>query len=255
MDRDDSFFDSVPDNPVTIPKGSYLEHLETLRWKIISTAVVFLVLFIAAFFFVDRIVAFLQLPISSMHLTLNYFKPYEKFLIYTKIALFAAAFAVVPFVLVQVGHFLYPALKKGEKAPVVFALVLVPFIFTAGIAFSYYILIPAALNFFIGFAQSDGVVPVLSIGDYFDFVLSLLAVCGLIFETPLVLLVFIRVGILDPKTLSKYRRFIILGIAIVAAILSPPDVISQLLIGVPMYLMFELTIILGKILRKKKKEV
>lgn len=227
----------------------YFAHLEVIRWKILRI-LVFLVFGVAvSLFFIDPIIRLLKAPISGFPIELIYLKPYEKFLTYLKVALFSGLFLAIPYIIYQAGSFVYPAVKKSEKAAFLVIALLLPVVFFGGIFFSYKVLTPAAFAFFNNFAPGDAVKPLWSIGEYFDLLLSMLLVCGVLFQSPFVLLFLIRIKILSVETLARYRRFIIILIALVAGLFSPPDVVSQVLVGVPLYVMFELTVIIGRLIR------
>ena len=227
----------------------YFGHLEVFRWKLIWS-LAFLVLATAAcLILIDPIIRFLKAPISKFPIELIYFKPYEKFLTYMKVALFGGLFAAIPFFIFQMGTFIYPAVNRRERKPFVVLLFLMPLIFFGGLYFSYKVLTPAAFYFFNNFAPGDAVKPLWSIGEYFDLLLSLLLVCGILFQTPFVLLFLIRVKLVKVETLDRMRKYIIILIAIIAGLFSPPDVVSQLLVGIPLYVLFELTVLIGRFMK------
>lgn len=228
---------------------SYYDHLEIFRWKLISIIIFFLLAFFISFIFIDKIVSFLMTPLKSINVQLNYFKPYEKFITYIKIAIASGLFFSIPFALFQIGSFVYPALKKNEKKIFFLFVFLSPLIFLLGCLFSYYIIIPVALNFFFNFASADNIKPVWGISSYFDFFILLTLATGILFILPLILLLFIKSGIIDVNTITKFRPYIIISIFIIAAILTPPDVLTQLLIAIPLILLFEITIFIGKIIK------
>jgi sec-independent protein translocase protein TatC len=228
---------------------SYYDHLEIFRWKIISIIIFFLIAFFISFIFIDKIVPFLIKPIKLINVQLNYFKPYEKFMTYIKIAIASGLFFSIPFMLFQIGSFVFPALKKNEKNIFFVFIFLAPLIFLLGCLFAYYVIIPVALNFFFNFASGDKIKPVWGISSYFYFFIVLTLATGLLFILPLILLLFIKIGIIDVSTLKKFRPYIIVSIFIIAAIVTPPDVLSQLLIAIPLLLFFEITVLIGKIIK------
>jgi sec-independent protein translocase protein TatC len=224
----------------------YILHLEDLRKKILSVLLVLLLVSIVSFYFITPVMNFLQAPLAGLNVTLNYFKPYEKFMTYTKIAFFSGIFFAVPFMLFQTGAFIYPALKKTEK-PWFFAFItLVPLMLLAGFAFGYYVMVPVAFKFFFNFAQGDGVRAVWGVSSYFDLITSMIFWSGVIFQLPLLLVFLMKIGVLKPETLERFRKMIIVLIVIIAGVFTPPDVITQVLLAVPMYLLFELSVFIGK---------
>jgi sec-independent protein translocase protein TatC len=238
-----------PENSTRQGQPGFFDHLEVLRWKIISILIVLLAGFVVSFIFIDKIVYFLQYPVLKYNVPLAYFKPYEKFLAYIKIAFFGGVTIAFPFAVYQIGSFIYPALKKEEKTVFYAVLLAIPLIFIAGAYFAYSMIIPLAFRFFITFGSGDRIVPLWSIGEYFSLLTSFLLICGLVFEYPLILLFLIKIKILSVSTLVRFRSYIIVIIAVTAAVISPPDVLSMVMIGVPLYLLFELTIIIGRFIK------
>lgn len=236
-------------------KMNYFDHLEVVRWKILSVLVVFFISFMCSFVFIKKIVYLLQYPISSFAIKLYYFKPYEKFATYIKIAFYMGFIMVLPFTVFQIAHFIFPALKKKEKTWIFPLMLVIPIIFITGAYFSYRIISPMAFNFFLSFASGDNVEPVWSFGEYYSMLLGMMFVSGLVFQIPLILLALIKLEIITAETLSKARAYVIVGIVVLAAVLSPPDIISQVLIAAPLYLLFELALIIGRIITRKKKNL
>jgi sec-independent protein translocase protein TatC len=231
---------------------SYFDHLEILRKKILAILAVLILFSAASFFFTGRIVELLLQPLSSLSIPLNYFKPYEKFLVYMKIAFLMGLVLTLPFAFYQLASFVSPALKKEEKGPFITAIILVPAIFLGGAYFAYSLIVPAAFRFFVNFGASDHIKPLWSMQGYFEILVSFLMICGFVFQAPMILLLLIKLGIFSVKTLSHYRRHIIVAIAVISGIFSPPDILSQLLVGVPLYILFELTLIIGRFLEPKR---
>lgn len=230
---------------------TFLDHLEILRRKILLILAFFFIAFIISLFFTERIVFFFQEPLSQLKIHLNYFKPYEKFVVYMKVACLLSAVLTTPFALFQTASFIYPALNESERMPFVIAILIIPLVFIGGAFFAYTLIIPSALRFFITFGSGDQVLPLWGIKDYFDLIINFLVILGFLFQTPLLLLVLMRIGVISVKTLSRFRKHIIVIIAIIAGIFSPPDILSQLLVGIPLYLLFELTLIIGRFIEKK----
>lgn len=229
----------------------YYDHLEILRWKILRVAVAVLVAGVLCFIWIEPLVLLLKRFADPSAVSLVYLRPQEKFLSYMKIALFSGIALAVPYAVAELSAFIYPALNKPERRTFLAACAAVPVLFFAGLLFSYFVVVPAALKFFLNFAAGDAVRPFWSIGEYFDFVLSAMAALGIVFLLPPALLVLIRVRILTVRILDRFRPYIILGIAVIAAALSPPDIVSQLLVGVPLYLLFELTVLIGRLLSRR----
>lgn len=221
-------------------------HLEVLRFKIIRTLAFLAVAFGIAFFFVDKIALFLQAPLSGFHVELNYFKPYEKFTTYTKIAFFTSLFFTAIYAFFELAGFVYPALKKNEKKFFFGGLAIVPLLFGAGTYFSYKFILPLAFKFFISFAATDGVRPVWGLQAYYDFILGLTFVTGTLFLLPVPFVFLIKAGIIDTAAIKTLRPYIIVGIVTAAAVLTP-DVVSLFLVAIPLYILFEISVWISQI--------
>ena len=226
----------------------YLKHLEELRKTVISVMAAVILLTALCFCFIPHIIAFLQRPISMLNVQLNYFTPYEKFLVYMKISFFAGLFLAAPFAMFRAGQFIYPALNKKERPYFYIFAFLIPAMFISGLAFGYLVLVPAAFRFFVNFAAGDNVRPVWGIDQYFGLIMSMICMSGIIFLVPLLLVFLMKAGLVKPQTLEKFRRHIIVLIAVIAGIFAPPDLMSMVLLGIPLYLLFEASIIVGKII-------
>jgi sec-independent protein translocase protein TatC len=231
---------------ITLLAPGYIKHLAVLRYKLLSVAAAVALLTVLCFIFITPIINIIQMPVSGLKVQLNYFTPYEKFMVYMKIAFFAAVFISMPYVIFQAGHFIYPALKKKERPYFFLFTALVPAMFLLGIIFGYFVLVPAAFRFFINFSAGDNVRPIWGIDQYFSLIISMLCMSGVIFQVPLPLVFLMKTGLIKPETLEKYRKHIIVLIAVTAGIFTPPDAMSMILMSVPLYLLFELSIIIGK---------
>jgi len=230
-------------------KNSYLDHLEEFRWTLISILVFLLIAFVFSMFYIEKIVIFFQEPIKNLGIRLSYFRPEEKFLTYLKVGVVAAVFLSVPFAIARLGYFIYPALKKNERKYFYFFAVLIPAIFYLGVFFAYKIIFPFALRFFYNFAGNSVLTPVWGISNYFDLLIMLITGTGIVFLLPLPLVFLIKTNIIRIEVINKLRPYIIILILILAALFSPPDVISQIMLAAPLYLLFELSVIIGKIIK------
>jgi len=227
---------------------TYLDHLEIFRRNIIFLIFFLGVSFAVSFYFIEELMVFLQAPIQGLDIQLNYFKPYEKFITYIKAAFFTGLFFTVVCGIFLMGGFVYPALKKEEKKYFFFLMLIVPAVFLAGSFFAYRVITPAGFGFFYGFASGDNVRPIWGIGSYLDFLIMVVFATGILFLLPLVFLVFIRAGLVKVRTLSKARPYVAVILLVIAALFTPPDVVTQVLIAVPLYLLFEITLIIGRMI-------
>ncbi len=233
-------------------EGDFTDHLEELRCRILVVLAFFLAAFLFLFFTSGKLVAFLQAPLEGLGLSLYYFKPYEKFLTYMKLSFWGGLILSLPLAIVQAALFIYPALRREEIRFFLLALVAAPMLFITGTAFAYRVVAPAAFRFFLSFSPADNVLPFWGFGDYASFLFALMIASGTVFLLPLVLLFLVGTGLVSTRTLSRLRPWIILSIFLAAALLTPPDVVSQVLLGLPLYLLFEISLLLGRALKREK---
>lgn len=209
-------------------------HLEELRSRIIKSLLAIAAGSGVAYFFLDEITKFLTAPVGKLY----YMQPGEAFFTYLKIDIVAGFLIALPIIFFHVWQFFLPALTKSERAVLG---VLVPasvILFFTGLAFAFFLILPLALKFFMGFSTED-LQTMFSFQNYFDFVITFLLPFGFVFELPLVVIVLAQLGILTSEFLGKYRRIIFFVSFIVGAIITPPDVISQISLAFPIILLYE----------------
>ncbi len=233
-----------------IKKNSYLYHLEEFRMTLIQILFFFFAAFLFSMLFIEKIIIFLQEPVKNLGINLSYFRPEEKFLTYFKAGLVSALFFSLPFAIFRLGYFIYPALKKNERKYLYVFAVLIPILFYAGVIFAYKVIFTFALMFFYNFAGKNTLTPIWGISNYFDLLIMITAGTGIVFLLPLPLIFLIKTNIISVYAVNKLRPYIIIIILILAAIFTPPDVISQLILAIPLYLLFEISVIIGKILKR-----
>jgi sec-independent protein translocase protein TatC len=225
-----------------------LEHLEELRQRIIISGIALLVgLIISALFLTEPAMRWLVYPAEqAIGHRLQVISPPEVFIAYLKVALFTGAALAMPVIIYQAFMFVLPALTPSEKR---FAFILVPgatLSFVVGVAFGYFILLPQALGFLGGFGR-DTLDPNWTIGPYLSFVTTLLFWIGVGFELPLLVFSAAKVGIVRHQQLTRYRKYAFLGAFVVAAVITPtPDPFNQTLVGLPLYLLYELGVLLAR---------
>jgi sec-independent protein translocase protein TatC len=233
---------------------SVVGHLEELRKRIFYVLIALLLGTIISFVFIKQIILFLKAPIADLNIKLYYFKPYEKLTTYFKIALFAGLIISVPFSLYQVTRFILPALYNKERRFYFGILPLIFVLFLGGAFFCYKIIAPISFKFFTTFMQGDDVIPLWGIKDYFSLLMLLVFFTGVIFQLPLVMMLLARIGIVTGKALAKYRKHAIVIIFILSAVITPPDVVSQILLAIPTVLLYEISIFLAKTMSKKREK-
>lgn len=227
------------------------EHLEELRRRIIAVLVVFFFATVAAFVFSSRIAAFLIVPLSSFQTHLYTFAPTEKFMAYLRLAAWTGAVVTTPFFCLQTALFLWPGLRGGEYRYAAVALFVVPAVFVLGAALCYRFMAPPVFGFFLRFEAGDGVAALWSLREYLSLLFGLMIASGLLLQLPPVLVLLIATGAVDPESVARRRPYIVLSIFFLAAVLTPPDVVSQIMLGVPLYLLFEGALFLGRAMRRK----
>ncbi len=225
---------------------TFIEHLTELRTRLLISIVSVLMFSIIGFVFANQIIRFLTQPLDN----LVFLSPAEAFYTNIKVAVIGGFFLSLPIVLYQVWAFILSALKETEKR---FLLIFLPcswILFIVGTSFALFLVMPLALRFFIGFATPD-VQPMISLNYYISFVLSLLIPFGLMFELPLVMALLVRLRLVHPRQIGKARRFIFLAIFVIGSLFTPPDVLSQMLLALPLLLLFEISLLISRIIAPK----
>ena len=220
----------------------FLEHLEELRWRLVKSVAAIVVCAIVAFVFAEDLMRFLIQPMGEIKLHVT--EVTGSFYAFLKIALIFGIVGALPVVFYQVWGFLSPGLYKREKRLILPIVLVSTILFLIGSGFCYLVVLPLALKFLIGFS-GDLLSPIITVGSYISFAGLLLLSFGFGFELPVLAFLLGKIGLISSGLLSKGRRYAIVIILIVAAILTPtPDVFTQLLLAVPLYLLYELSIII-----------
>ena len=232
-------------------------HLTELRDKLLRALLSILLAFICLFPFANKIYKFVSeplraiLPVDAHMIAIDVTSPFFTPL---KLTLVAAILLAMPYVLYQVWSFIAPGMYRHEKRLAIPLLASSVLLFYAGAAFAYFVVFPLVFGFFTSVAP-EGINIMTDINSYLDFVLKLFFAFGLAFEIPIAVILVIWAGITTPEALSNKRRYVIVGCFFVGAVLTPPDVLSQTLLAVPMWLLFEAGIYFGKLLKRSSPEV
>lgn len=242
---------------------SFLEHLIELRRRLIYCVVLFVIAFFIAFFFAKDIFNFLLVPLADLWegegRRVIFTALHEQFLTEIRLAFFSAFLVSFPLIAMQCWIFIAPGLYKNEKRSFFPFMIATPFLFFAGAAFVYYVVMPIAWGFFAGFEQSSQGSEVLQIAlepkvnEYLSLVMRLILVFGFCFELPVFLMLLVRSGLVSVQTLRNKRRYAILIAFIFAALLTPPDPISQIALALPMLILYEISI-LGSLFIQTKEQ-
>jgi sec-independent protein translocase protein TatC len=230
---------------------SFLEHLEDLRGVLIQSLVAYLLAVIVCWFFSGRIVDQLiqDLPVEK----LIFFAPAEAFMARVKISLVVGILVAYPFILFKVWRFVSPALFMQERRKVYPFIVTASLLFYIGVAFAYLILVPVAVKFLLGFG-TERLSPMLSVTSYFAFLARLSITFGLVFQLPVIVFVLSMMGIVRPGFLLRQWRYAVLIIFVAAAILTPPDPASQVLMALPILLLYIGSVLVAYFTVKKREE-
>jgi sec-independent protein translocase protein TatC len=254
------------DDPIDDKPMPLIEHLMELRRRLMWGVGAFAVCFIGSYYFSSRIYFFLAEPLATVlreqgspdpHLI--YTQLYEAFFTRIKVAFFAGAFIAFPIIANQIWLFIAPGLYRSEKRAFLPFLAATPVLFLLGAALAYYFVFPFAWRFFASFQDptGGGGVPIEllpRVSEYLDLVMKLIFAFGLTFEMPVLLTLLAKVGIISSKGLKKFRRYAYVGMFVIAAILAPPDVITQTGLAVPLIALYEISIFAAKLVEPKPVE-
>jgi sec-independent protein translocase protein TatC len=222
-----------------------VEHLDELRTRIVVCLVVFGVALALCFWQNHLLLEIASAPLPAGHEKLLTFGVAEPFTITLTVAVYGALILSLPILLYQAYAFVLPAFSQRERRVVVPILILAPILFLAGVAFAYFVVMPAAVNFLLGFNGSQFNIQVRA-RDYYSFFSTTMLGCGLVFELPLAIVAVTRLGIVRVEQLTQNRRYAYLIIAIVAAALPGVDPVSMLIEMVPLLVLFELSILIAR---------
>jgi len=238
-----------------------MEHLVELRGRLLRSVLVLAIAFGVCFYFADDILAFLARPLAEAFPPgqgrLVYTKLYEVFFVEMKVALFAAFCVSFPVIANQLWAFVAPGIYAREKKAFLPFLIATPLLFTAGACLAYFVVMPTAFRFFLGFQGEAGGLPIEALpsaGDYLSLVMQFILAFGISFLLPVLLLLLERAGIVSRKSLAKMRRYVLVGVVGVAAVVTPPDPGSQLILAAPLYLLFEGSLLLMLILERRERD-
>lgn len=224
----------------------FLDHLEELRWRLIKCIVSIFIGAIIVYFFASEVMQLLVRPhnLIAKSSKLIFLEPTGGFMVHLEIALFGGIIISLPVIFFQLWKFIAPGLYERERSWVIIIIFVSTLSFLIGASFAYLVMIPIGLKFLLGF-QSELLTANLTIQKYLSFVLTLVFVSGMIFELPLVSFFLTKIGLLNPRFLREKRRYGIVVILILAALLTPPDLMTQVLLAVPLVLLYEISILVS----------
>lgn len=251
---------------------TFMDHLGELRKKIMVSLIALCVAFVISFNYSEQILKSLMFPLrytldfsvkkmymyfvyqDKLHTTkLVFLAPTEAFWMNMKIALVAALILVLPVLFQQLWSFVSPGLHAKEKKYVFPFVIIATGLFLTGAAFCFFIVLPFAMGFLLTYKIGDFMMPMLSVGQYVDFCLKFILAFGAVFELPVIIIFFTKMGFVTPQTLAKHRKYAILLAFVVAAILTPtPDIFNQILMAVPMIVLYEVGILMSRIFVRRE---
>ena len=232
------------------------DHLEELRWRLVKCVVAIAVGFFGTYAFSDKIFNFLVSPLLKVmpeKSQLIYTSLPEAFLTYLKVSFFSGLILATPVILYQIWKFVMPGLYEKEKKYVLPFVLIATMFFFMGSSFAFYVVFPLGFQFFLGFT-TDTISALPSMKDYLGLSMRLLFAFGITFELPVIMFFLAKMGLVNHEALRRQRKYAILIVVIVAAILTPPDVISQILLAIPLIALYEISIWVTYLVRRKKDE-
>ncbi|MBU0984629.1 MAG: twin-arginine translocase subunit TatC [candidate division Zixibacteria bacterium] len=239
-----------PEEPKEESSGMpFLDHLEELRRRLIWAFLAVVIMSAVAFYFSDYLLEFIQMPLKGV--PLHNMQVTGAFYAYLKISLFVGVVAALPVVFYHMWRFIAPGLYERERMMVIPLVLISTILFLIGASFCFVIVLPLALQFLIGFAEGL-ITNYITIDSYLSFAGLLMLAFGFGFQMPIVAYFLGRAGIISAGFLAKGRRYAVVLILVAAAIITPPDVFTQVLLGIPLYVLYEVSIIVVRVVQRQK---
>ncbi len=229
------------------------DHLEELRWRLIKCVIAVAVGFVATYAFKEQIFGFLVWPLVKVmpeNSQMIYTSLPEAFITYLKVAFFSGLILATPVIFYQIWKFIMPGLYPNERRYVLPFILVATLFFLGGVSFAYYVVFPFGFMFFLGF-QTESISAMPAMKEYLGLVMKLMFAFGVTFELPVIMFFLAKMGLVSPEGLKRKRKFAILIVFVMAAILTPPDVISQTLLAIPLLILYEVSIWVTRFAGKK----
>ena len=245
--------ESVGDQLVGTEK-TISEHLKDLRQVLVSVAVVFFLVFVVIFaLFSNTLLSFVIQPIMARGIEVVFVSLAETLTTQLKLSLIAAFVVSLPFIVLRLWSFIRPGLYPHERKAIAPLVLIMIVLFAVGVVFSYMVVFSLVVEFLV-YAADDIVTPMISVGQYVGFLFSFVVPFGLAFEMPVVMVVLAKLGFVTWKSLAKARRYVIFGITVLSAFLTPPDILSLILLAVPMIVLYEVGIFATKMVKTNRSD-
>jgi len=228
-----------------------IEHIEELRKRLFICATFFVLALIVSFYFAKPIIKYIQYSEQAEQLTLNAFNVGDPLTVYLEVTFIVAFIITSPIILYQLWAFITPGLHETERKATLKYIPYAFLLFVMGLAFGYYILLPNVMNFMMQLSDDLDIQQTIGINEYFGFLFKLVVPFGIIFELPVVMLFLARLGILNPQLMVKFRKYSYFVLFVLAVLVAPPDIISYIVISIPLFVLYEISIIIARIGYKK----
>jgi sec-independent protein translocase protein TatC len=229
------------DNNLTI-----IEHIDELRKRLMVIVVFFVISIIGSFFLAKPLIRFLQSHGEARDITLNAFNVIDPMLIFLKVIFFIAIVIISPILMYQMWSFISPGLHETERRA---TLSYIPYAFLlllGGISFAYFVLLPYVIKFMMTLSVDLGITQTIGINEYFNFLFQITIPFGIVFQLPVVIVFLARLGLLNPSILVKVRKYAYFGLFVLAAFITPPDLMSHLFVTVPLFILYEFSIVISR---------
>lgn len=227
------------------------EHLDELRGRLFKTALFFVVTMFIGFFAAEPIIKYIQFSDEAKNITMNAFKVTDPLSVYLTVTFVVALLLTSPVLLYQLWAFITPGLYESERKATLKYIPYAFILFIAGIAFAYYVLFPFVMKFMMGLATDLDIKQTIGINEYFSFLFKLVIPFGLIFQLPVITLFLSRIGVLDPMYMVKFRKYSYFVLFVIAVLLAPPDIVSYIVISIPLFVLYEFSLVIARIGHKK----
>lgn len=226
---------------------SLVEHLSELRTRIIRVLIVIVLTMIAGFLAAQKLLLYLKQTPPASDMTWHVFSPMDSIRLYMMIAFVISLTVSLPFILYQIWGFVKQGLTKEEQSASLRYIPYTVLCFIIGLTFAYFVVFPMCMAFTTQISDNLGLTPTYGVAQYFSFMLNIVLPLSIAFELPIVVMFLTRLKLLNPKLLNKIRRYAYLVLVIVASLISPPDLISHLMVAIPLFALYEISVVLSRL--------